>query len=348
MKRALLAALLVALPAAAHKASDSYLAISGEGKTLTAQWDLSLRDLAEPLQLDADGDGKITWGEVHAQEARLSAWALSHLAVSAAGKPCAVGPAELLVDAHSDGTYAVLRFALQCAAAPAALTIHYSLLFDTDALHRGLLRLTLGGETRTAVFAPATATQTFEVGSQLGAFARAGAVHVFTGRGHLLFLLALLVPCVLRRRKGSWKWALAERFRPALGEAARVVTAFAVAHSITLTMAAFQLVQPPLGLVEAGIALSVLVAALDNFVPLFGSRRWAVAFGFGLLHGFGFARALAGAGLPRTSLLEALFSFNLGIELAVLAVATVFLEGAFALRGSPRLAFAAHPPPKRA
>lgn len=352
MKRAiaatLFAALVVALPAAAHKASDSYLALAVEGRKVTAQWDLALRDIAEPMALDENGDGKITWGELRARQAEVASWALAHLAVSAGGKPCAPGPVELAVDSHSDGTYAVLRFALQCAERPAALSIHYSLLFDTDALHRGLMRLNLDGETRTGVFAPTTATQTFELRSQLASFVRAGAVHLFTGTGHLLFLLALLIPCVVRREKG--RWVPVSRFRPALGDAARLVAAFAIAHSITLSMATFGFVRPPLRLVEAGIALSVVVAALDNLVPVVGSRRWAVAFGFGLLHGFGFARFLAGKGLPRTGLLQALFGFNLGIELAVLAVAIVVLEGAFALRASPgdqRLALAVQMRPKR-
>ena len=333
MKRALLAALLLALPAAAHKASDSYLALSAEGKTLTAQWDLALRDLAEPMALDANGDGKITWGELHARQAEIAAWALAHLAVSAVGKPCAPGPVALAVDGHSDGTYAVLRFALQCAAQAEALSIHYSLLFDSDALHRGLLRLSFGGETRTAVFAPATATQTFELRTPQASFVRAGAVHLFTSAGPLLFLLAVLLPCVLRREKGAW--VSPARFQPALGDAARLVSSFAIAHSITLSMAAFGFAHPPPHLIEAGIALSIVAAVLVNLVPFFRSRGWAVAFGFGLLHGFGFARSLLGAGLPRAGLLQALFSFNLGIELAVLAVAIVFLEGAFALRAGP-------------
>jgi len=348
MKRALLAAVLaVALPAAAHKASDSYLALSVEGRKVAAQWDLALRDIAEPMALDANGDGKITWGELRARQAEVASWALAHLAVSAAGKPCAPGPVELAVASHSDGTYAVLRFAMQCAAEPAALGIRYSLLFDTDALHRGLLRLNLGGETRTAVFAPTSSAQTFELHSQVASFVRAGAVHVFTGASALLFLLALLIPCVVRREKG--RWIPVARFRAALGDAARVVAAFAIAHSITLSMAAFGFAHPPPHLIEAGMAASVLVAAANVLVPRFGAR-WAVAFGFGLLHGFGFARAFIGTTFPRTGLLQALLSFNLGVELAVLVIAIVVFQGAFALGSPPghrRLALAVQMRPKR-
>ena len=114
-------------------------------------------------------------------------------------------------------------------------------------------------------------------------------------------------------------------------------------------MAAFGFAHPPPHVIEAGMAVSVLVAAVNILVPRFGAR-WAVAFGFGLLHGFGFARSFIGTALPRTGLWQALLSFNLGIELAVLAIAIVVLEGAFALGsslGESRLALAVQMRPKR-
>jgi len=87
-------------------------------------------------------------------------------------------------------------------------------------------------------------------------------------------------------------------------------------------------------LVESAIALSVVLAALNNIWPLVHGRRWLVAFGFGLIHGFGFASVLAGLGLPRDALLLALVSFNLGVELGQVAIVGVFLPLAFAARGS--------------
>ena len=94
----------------------------------------------------------------------------------------------------------------------------------------------------------------------------------------------------------------------------KVVTAFTVAHSITLTLATLGVIALPSALVESTIAASVVLAALNNVFPLFHGRRWLVAFFFGLVHGFGFASVLAELGLPRDALLLALVSFNLGVE----------------------------------
>jgi HupE/UreJ protein len=337
MKRAFVAILVLAMPAWAHRASDAYLTLRVEGASIAAQWDIALRDLADSVGADIDGDGDLTWGELRARKAYLVAWALGRLSVSAEGRPCAPGPVELLTDAHDDGAYAVLRFALQCSAAPASVTVAYRLLFDTDALHRGILRLDAGGQTQTAVFAPSSATQTFDLAgtsalAQMGAFVRDGVRHIWSGFDHVLFLLALLLPAVLRREGG--RWVPVASFRPALAEAAKVVTAFTIAHSVTLSISALGILRLPSRLVESGIALSVALAGLDNLWPVFRARRWAVAFAFGLLHGFGFASALVDLGLPRASLVRALLGFNVGVELGQLAIVIAFLEGAFAVRNS--------------
>ena len=114
----------------------------------------------------------------------------------------------------------------------------------------------------------------------------------------------------------------------------RIVTAFTVAHSITLSLATLGLVSLPSRVVESAIAASVVLAALNNIWPLFHSRRWIVAFVFGLVHGFGFASVLADLGLPQGALVLALVGFNLGVEGGQLAIVAVFLPVAFALRRS--------------
>jgi hypothetical protein len=324
----LLALLTIAGAAHAHKPSDSYLTLHADGQALRGQWDIALRDLEHAIGLDANGDGAITWGELKAKRGEIAAYALARLAVSADGKPCALQPGEQLVDEHSDGAYSVLRFAAKCEAERyAALDVEYSLFFDLDPTHRGLLRVDRPGEAVTGVLSPEQPR--IAVGAdgrpklqQFADYLREGIWHIWIGFDHVLFLVSLLLPAVL---------AVA-RFRPAFWDVFKVVTAFTVAHSITLSLAALSVITLPSRLVESAIAASVLLAALNNLWPVVQRGRWLVAFVFGLVHGFGFASVLADLGLPRDSLLVALVGFNLGVEVGQLAIVAVFLPLAYAAR----------------
>ena len=142
-----------AMPAMAHKASDSYLALQVNGREVAGQWDIALRDIDFAIGLDANGDGDITWGEVQARRADIAAWALGRLKLERGGD-CSLRATELLVDGHTDGTYAVLRLAGTCPSDAPALALGYRLLFDIDQLHRGLLRLEVDGVSHTSVLGP--------------------------------------------------------------------------------------------------------------------------------------------------------------------------------------------------
>jgi hypothetical protein len=163
-------------------------------------------------------------------------------------------------------------------------------------------------------------------------YAREGVWHIWIGFDHILFLVSLLLPSVLL---GSGKGRQpAERFAPTFWDVLKVTTAFTIAHSITLSLAALSIIQLPSRLVESAIALSVVLAALNNLRPVVRGRRWLVAFGFGLIHGFGFASVLADLGLPQGALLVALVGFNVGVEAGQLAIVAAFLPIAYALRRS--------------
>ena len=335
--RRLLAALLccVALaPAAAHKPSDSYLNLRIDGQELSGQWDIALRDLDFAIGLDADGDGRITWGELRARHADIAAYALARLAVSGDGQPCTLGAGEQLVDEHTDGSYTVLPLRGRCPAAPAQLELDYRLFADLDPQHRGLLNLQAGGGVRAAVLDAGRHGFTLAAPGAWRAFAdygREGVWHIWIGFDHILFLLALLLPAVLVADAGR-RWRAAEAFRPVFVDVFKVVTAFTVAHSITLGLATLGVVELPSRWVEAAIAASVVLAALNNLFPVVHGRRWLVAFVFGLIHGFGFASVLADLGLPRDALVIALVGFNLGVEAGQLAIVALFLPLAYALR----------------
>lgn len=323
--------------ACAHKPSDSYLSLRVDGQTIEGQWDIALRDLDFALGLDASGDGAITWGEVKARHDAIAAYALSRLQLSSGAQLCPATVTGHLVDDHTDGAYAVLRFTARCRSAVQVLQMQYRLFFDVDPQHKGLLQINYHGATTTGIFSPEKAIQQFDMEepdrlAQFLDYGVEGIWHIWIGFDHILFLLALLLPAVLvRSRQG---WLPVEAGRPAFWTVLKIVTAFTLAHSITLTLATLNIVSLPSRWVESTIAASVVIAALNNVLPLFGERRWLMAFVFGLIHGFGFATVLADLGLPQDTLVLALVGFNLGVEAGQLAIVAVFLPLAFALRRS--------------
>ena len=337
---ALLACCLNAGVVRAHSASSSYLNVAVRDSTLVVQWSIALRDLDYAVGLDSDGDGQITWGELRAHASAIDAYALARLSLTGDGAPCTLGPVTNLADALSDGGYAVLRFDAQCARTPTRVGVHYSLLFDLDPLHRGLLTLTVGGVPHAAALSPTAPDVSFDVtpgyGSTFTSFFLTGVNHLLTGIDHMLFVAMLLLPAMFRR-EGSGYGPRATMlpvgdFWGMFMEALKVLSAFTLAHGTTLTLSVLHLVYIPQRLSEAGIALTILVTALDNVLHFLPVRRWPLAFAFGLVHGLGFATALGPMDLPPVALGIALISFNVGLEAAQVTIAAVVLPIGFALR----------------
>ena len=328
---------LCAGTACAHKASDAYVTLERDGATLRGRFDIAVRDLDNVLGLDANGDGDVTWGEVRTRRADIAAYALPRLRISSSGALCTLGATDFAVDTHTDGAYVVLALAATCPRAASTLAVGYRLFADVDPQHRGLVNFVDGAQSRSYVLRndePARGVGGDSAGAAraFATYLHEGVRHIWTGFDHVLFLLSLLLPAVLVRRET--RWLAAHSLRASLVDVAKVVTAFTLAHSITLSLAATSIVVLPARLVESGIALSVVLAALNNVFPVVAGSRWAVAFAFGLLHGFGFASALHDLGLATGSLALSLAAFNLGVEAGQLAIVLAFLPLAFALRST--------------
>jgi hydrogenase/urease accessory protein HupE len=146
-------------------------------------------------------------------------------------------------------------------------------------------------------------------------FIPAGVHHILIGPDHILFLIGLLL------LGGS------------LGKLVRIITAFTIGHSITLSLAALDIVTLPAALVEPAIALTIIIVGADNLLRGQGrDLRFWMALAFGLIHGFGFASVLKDFGLPQSALGWSLFSFNVGVEIGQLAVVVVVASLLAAIR----------------
>jgi hypothetical protein len=326
---------LAAAVAHAHVASSGFIELEVRGRTMGGSIEVAVRDVELAVGVDTNRDGEVTWGELHASEPRLVSYLAGHFAVASAGAECAVHFGRLEVNTRIDGNYAWLPLDIRCTRDPRPLEVRYHVLAGIDPSHRGLLRLAADHTVQSAVLDPAVAGVTLAPGhpalwQTFADYLEVGLWHIWSGIDHLLFLLSLLLPAVLIRRNGHWEPVAAAR--PACISILKVVTAFTLAHSITLSLAAFDVVRLPARLTESVIAASIVIAALNNIFPLVTETRARIAFAFGLLHGFGFASVLSEMGLPQGARLLSLVAFNCGIEAGQLAVVLGVMPAIYALR----------------
>jgi hypothetical protein len=320
----------------AHLASDSYLRIEiGRTGAVTGQWDIALRDLDVVVGLDTDQDGNITWGELREKAREVEAYAFGRLTVVDRVGSCRLTPTSLMVDHHAGSAYAVLPFSVECPGG-GELRLRYRLLFDIDPSHRGLLTIAAGEQVRSEVLTPEHAEIPIEAGpmrlsDQIAQFLRFGFDHILLGYDHLLFIGVLLVTAALRRPGGAG-WVPIDGLGRVLFETIKTLTAFTLAHAIVLTLAVLGLVRAPARFVEPAVALTIMLAALDNIHPILPRLRWQVAFLFGLIHGLSFASALGPMRLPLLGMALALAGFNIGVEVGQIALALLLVPIVFVLR----------------
>ncbi|MEO8747471.1 MAG: HupE/UreJ family protein [Rhodanobacter sp.] len=366
----LLGAACVSLPAFAHKESDAYLNLRTsptKDHVLKGEWDIALRDLDFAIGIDSNRDGAISWGEVQAHRAEIERYALARLTIKGDGLTCAMHPTGQKIDDHTDGAYDVILFDAVCdKEIPARLGIVYHLFKDVDPYHRGIITVHTANNTTGAVLGPENPATSLDLRNpdrwgQFKSFVTDGIWHIWTGIDHLLFILSLLLPAVLIRRRDephAWRgagrgllagtagigtlasarphagyhWEAVDAWWPAFIDIVKVISAFTVSHSVTLTLAVLGIVDLPSRLVESGIAISVIVAAGNNLYPIVRQRVWLLAFAFGFIHGLGFASALSGLQLPPLAMAASLGGFNVGVEIGQEAVVLLIMPIAFLLR----------------
>lgn len=322
----------------AHQLSTSYLNGSfNDTGVFSGEWQVRLYDLEQAIGIDSDADGKLRWQELQNRADAVTQYLQYHLQFSRANKTCttALEP-HWQIDSHFNEGYVVLPVRAQCAI-NGEVTIHYSAFFDIDSQHKLLVSLaseksdretidnTKSASPRILSDTNRTLTINKTSGSRLATFKEfvaQGAVHIWIGTDHILFLLSLLLTCALVRRNHAW--VANNNLREIVVRTTWIVTAFTLAHSITLTATALHWIQLPSRWVEVGIAISVALTALNNIFPLVLRLGW-LTFGFGLLHGMGFAGALGELGLPADQQTLTVLAFNLGVEIGQMAIVLVVL-----------------------
>ena len=317
---AVLAPARLALAHAVGVSSGEYRLVD---KTVYGDLGMADRELARLLPaIDTNHDGSVEAEEMTAGRDLVARALASGLLFTADGKSCAASLDRAWVSEADGGAIFQVRYT--CPSPPGQLTLALPLLADLTPGHRHMARLFRAGKAEVKVLDRAHAAWTLGGGGASGsAFGMAwsmlklGIEHILTGADHLVFLLGLIL--------------VGGRLRSLIG----VISAFTVAHSITLALAALSIFAPSPRLVEPAIALSIAYVGIENLFVADASKRWRITFPFGLIHGFGFAGALREIALPHAQVPVALVSFNLGVEIGQLAVLAVASPLVLTIRRAP-------------
>ena len=252
---------------------------------------------------------------VAASAQQIIAYVNAHVAVTSRdGTPCAPGTAVLL----PDGDGVIFRNTFSCGNVTGDILYRSTVLTATDPGARQVVLIGDGTNAPQALLDASHTTITLSAPapslfSTMQRYLITGIEHIFLGYDHIAFLVAVVL------------WA--RRLVPVI----KIVTAFTIAHSITLSLAALNIVVIPSIVVEPAIAASIVFVAMENFFSRDIDRRWRITFVFGLVHGFGFAGALREVGLPANAIVTALAAFNVGVEIGQVAIVSIVVPTLIAL-----------------
>ncbi|HJS87303.1 MAG TPA: HupE/UreJ family protein [Acetobacteraceae bacterium] len=263
-----------------------------------------------------DRTGMVSPDALAAASGRITAYVNAHAVVAGVdGSPCRPDAGS----ASPDGDGVVVRTTWSCDAVAGRLKYRSTMLLDVAPDARQVVLIGTGADAAQDLLdarrTETTLTETAEPTTLqvMGRYLQAGVEHIFLGYDHIAFLAAVVL------------WA--RRLVPVI----KIVTAFTIAHSITLSLAALDIVRVPSAIIEPAIAASIVYVAAENFLSRRVDGRWRDTFCFGLIHGFGFASALQEFGLPRSAVVPALASFNIGVEIGQIAIVSLVLPLLLAL-----------------
>ena len=334
--RLFLAYVFLSVPALAHQTGNSYLVLTESNGRLQIELDFIVRDLGNLLQPPKPSDAPVpspvppaatpTPEQLQAMQPAITQVIQESLGVQLNEETQPLEFVSQSVVLRNDGLYVRQRFTSPSIAPEIKfVVVRYSFFNQNDKLGRAFFKLQLGKEEISSVFDSSTQTQRFALGdtkrwSTIGLFTHEGAWHIWGGPDHLLFLLTLLLPglMLLHRAKGTTDTDN-NGTKTAAWFALKVITAFTLAHSITLLASVLDVISLPSRWIESAIALSIMISAALNLQTRIQWSQWKLAFIFGLIHGMGFANGLRELGLSQTYFIETVLAFNVGVELVTLA-----------------------------
>jgi hypothetical protein len=317
---------------------ENFITFDLNGSEPHAVVDFESDNLEKFMKLDDSGNGIVSWKEIKAHQEEIERFVLSHVDIRVDGKPCGREVERFEVYRRVHQSYIRLFLKLRCEIPKEAIDLKYDLFFDVDKDQKAFVKIADDNRSKPLVMSD----RKMEVKIVLGKrtlwnafvdFFKEGVWHIWIGYDHILFLLMLLIPSVYRYQKREP--LPRERFSSVLVEILKIVTAFSVAHSITLGLSVSDIVTLDSRFVEVAIALSILFTALNNIYPIVTGKTWIMAFGFGLIHGFGFANVLRDMIIKNSSdFLAMLFGFNLGVEVGQLVIVSALLPLLYMFRKS--------------
>lgn len=338
--RVLLLLSLILIPAGAaqaHRLNESYIFLDVEETKLSGRFEVRLEDLNKTFSLDENGDGEVSEQEYAVRSAEVQRYVESRLRFYHQQQEHPVAVVGSRANDYGIAKFALIEFEVPTLKpVPLQVEVEYDYLFDGfEDTHRGLLVIennprsgAVENEKQVSlIFGPGEKRQLLHLDATpwkkvLYDFIKHGIWHIWIGFDHILFIISLLLPSVMILNSRR-QWEAVGDFKSALLFVVKVITLFTVAHSVTLSLSALGIIKLPVRLVEAVIAASIIVVALNNIFPLYNRRIWIVVFVFGLFHGLGFANVLEPLGAERNSLLTALIGFNLGVEIGQLAIIAI-------------------------
>ena len=339
---------LGASPASAHTGEQSYVFVQVFDDGISGRLEFPLRDLNEVLGLGLDTeDEEQALADLDANRDQIVAYADDHFRIGLDEQvewQVEYGEWEFLEVEF--GNYALLNYDVTTALEPPprVFEVTFDPFFEEIDGYFGLLTVETdfrGGVFNNegdwlVAFNKGDARQVVDLDDSslwkgIKGTIELGMEHIFIGTDHILFVVVLLIPSVLVFSTARG-WDPSDGFRDSFVRVLKIATSFTVAHSVTLMLAGFDIVEFNSKLVETVIAASIVVAAAHNLKPILPNRETIIAFGFGLVHGLGFAGLLSDLGLDRTNRVWSLIGFNLGVEIGQVAIILLVFPVLFLLR----------------